>query len=327
MGFSDDETGGDVASEAELIAALTAIFSSAPSAGVVIGIGDDGAVVSAEGLQILCADMAVEGVHFNRAWSSLYDIGGKITAANLADVYAIGGEPKYLLISAGLTSDFGRAEVEELARGIRDEAALCGAVVVGGDLSSSKELVISISVVGTIKEGHRAITRSGAKMGDHVYISGLPGLSALGLELLKAGRESLHPSAVSQHTKPVLDYSKANSLVGKNVTALIDTSDGLFTDASHLADSSHVCVVLDADLIRAIPGFNELEISAGELEIDTWDLVFGGGEDHRFLCTSPVNDLSDLGFFPIGNVLEGNGVMVKGATPTQKGWSHNFKNS
>lgn len=315
-----------MASESELIAALSAIFSSAPSAGEVVGIGDDGAVVSASGLQVLCADMAVEGVHFNRKWSSLYEIGGKITAANLADVYAMGGEPEHLLVSAGLTSDFGVAEVEELAQGIRDEASLCGAYVVGGDLSSSKELVIAISVVGSIKEGKKPIRRSCAKVGDHIYISGLPGLSALGLELIKDGCESGYPIAVKQHKKPILDYSKAQSLVGKNISSLIDTSDGLYTDAGHIAEASHAGMVLDADLIKKIPGFDELENNASELEIEVWDLVFGGGEDHRFLCTSP-DDLSALGFYRIGDVVKGSEVTVKGASPTKKGWSHRFKNS
>ena len=316
-----------MASESELIAALSAIFSSNSSAQEeIVGIGDDGAVVSTSGLQVLCADMAVEGVHFNLEWSSLYEIGGKITAANLADVYAMGGEPKYILVSAGLTSDFGIAEVEELARGIRDEAALCGAAVVGGDLSTSKELVISISVVGSITDGNKPITRSGAKVGDHIFISGLPGLSALGFELIKAQRDSLNLRAVAEHKKPSLDYSKATSLVGRNVTALIDTSDGLYTDAGHISEASHAGMVLDSDLIKKIPGFDKLAAASGELEIEVWDLVFGGGEDHRFLCTSP-DDLSGLGFYRIGNVAEGSEVKVKGAAPTQKGWSHRFKNS
>jgi thiamine-monophosphate kinase len=101
-----------VASESELIAALSAVFTlSDPSfnsfKNVLVGIGDDGAVIKASPQNsVLATDMAVEGVHFKREWSSLHEIGAKITAANLADIYAMGGDPKYLLVSAGLTSDF-----------------------------------------------------------------------------------------------------------------------------------------------------------------------------------------------------------------------------
>jgi thiamine-monophosphate kinase len=135
-----------MASESELIAALTAVFGHSDAnvrENVLIGIGDDGAVIApSSSKSVLAADMAVEGVHFNRKWSTLHEVGAKITAANLADIYAMGGEPKYLLVSAGLTSDFGITEITELATGIADEAALVGASVVGGDISRAEQLVI-----------------------------------------------------------------------------------------------------------------------------------------------------------------------------------------
>ena len=173
-----------MASESELIAALTAVFKSSDLR-VLIGIGDDGAVIAPSPLKsVLATDMAVEGVHFNRDWSTLREIGAKITAANLADIFAMGGDPKYLLVSAGLTPDFGIPEITELATGIAEEAALVGASVVGGDISRAEQLVISISVFGEVEN---PITRSGAKVGDSVIISGLPGRSAAGLLQLKNG--------------------------------------------------------------------------------------------------------------------------------------------
>ncbi|MSY03092.1 MAG: thiamine-phosphate kinase, partial [Actinobacteria bacterium] len=100
-----------MASEPQLIAALSEVFAVSDS-NLMVGIGDDGAVIKASSKNLVAAtDMAVEGVHFNRAWSSLHEIGAKLTAANLADVYAMGGTPKYLLVSAGLTPDFGIAEI------------------------------------------------------------------------------------------------------------------------------------------------------------------------------------------------------------------------
>ena len=139
-----------MASESELIAALSEVFSlSDPN--LIVGIGDDGAVIKASTKNLVAAtDMAVEGVHFKREWSSLFEIGGKVTAANLADIYAMGGDPRYLLVSAGLTKDFGIAEIQELAQGIKSEADLVGAAIIGGDISRAEQLVISITALGEV---------------------------------------------------------------------------------------------------------------------------------------------------------------------------------
>ena len=120
--------------EAGVIAALQRIFG-ASHRGVDIGIGDDGAVVSTSEKTIITTDMAVEGTHFSTTWSSAFEIGRKVTAANLADVYAMGGSPKYLVVAVTLTGDESMEWIEELAEGIEHEASSCGANVVGGDLS------------------------------------------------------------------------------------------------------------------------------------------------------------------------------------------------
>jgi len=137
-----------MASESELIEAISAVFKRSDSnvpENVIIGIGDDGAVIAPSSYKsVLATDMAVEGVHFKREWSTLKEIGAKITAANLADIYAMGGDPKYLLVGAGLTPDFGISEITQLAEGIASESKLVGASVVGGDISKADQLVISI---------------------------------------------------------------------------------------------------------------------------------------------------------------------------------------
>ena len=142
-----------MASESELIAAVRAIFEATPDERVLIGIGDDGAVIAQpKGKVVLATDITVEGTHFNREWSSLFEIGAKITAANLADIYAMGGRPEYLLVAAALPRGFTVPEIQELARGIVDEASKVGARVVGGDITASKDLVISIAVYGSVKD-------------------------------------------------------------------------------------------------------------------------------------------------------------------------------
>lgn len=294
-----------MASESELIAALSAVFALSDSSinNVLVGIGDDGAVIKASPRNtVLATDMAVEGVHFKREWSSLHEIGAKITAANLADVYAMGGDPKYLLVSAGLTSDFGIDEIKALANGIKSEADLVGAVIVGGDISRAEKLVISISVFGEVS---KPITRSGAKAGDSVIISGLPGKSAAGLFQLQNGvTDSI---LVAAHKKPVLNYEAAKKF--RSVNSMCDVSDGLLSELNHIASASKVGIELDSKLISAIPGFKELG-EATELEI--WDLVLAGGEDHVFVATTS-SDVPE-GAFVIGKVVTGSGVSVSGVS-------------
>ena len=231
-----------MASESELIAALSTVFTlSDPN--ILVGIGDDGAVIKASPQNsVLATDMAVEGVHFKREWSSLHEIGAKITAANLADIYAMGGDPKYLLVSAGLTSDFGITEIKALANGIKSEADLVGAAIVGGDISRAEKLVISISVFGVVTS---PITRSGAKAGDSVIISGLPGKSAAGLFQLQSGvTDSIF---ISAHKKPVLNYELAKKF--RNVNAMCDVSDGLLSELNHISSASNVGIELDSKLL------------------------------------------------------------------------------
>lgn len=293
-----------MASESELIAAISAVFKLSDAnvrENVLIGIGDDGAVIAPSSRKsVLAADMAIEGVHFNRKWSTLREIGAKITAANLADIYAMGGDPKYLLVSAGLTADFGIAEITELAQGIAEEAALVGASVVGGDISRAEQLVISISVFGEVE---KPITRSAAKVGDSVVISGLPGKSAAGLIQLQSGVTD--SPFVSAHKKPVVNYQLATKF--RNVNSMCDVSDGLLSELNHIASASGVGIELDSKLIADIPGFKELEASA---QSDVWELVLSGGEDHVFVATTSTE--IPEGAFVIGRVNSGTGVKVSG---------------
>jgi thiamine-monophosphate kinase len=293
-----------MASESELIAALSAVFKLSDAnvrENIIIGIGDDGAVVAPSSLKsVLAADMAVEGVHFNREWSTLKEIGSKITAANLADIYAMGGDPKYLLVSAGLTNDFGITEITELAAGIASEAALVGASVVGGDISKADQLVISISVFGEVEN---PITRSGAKLGDSVIISGLPGKSAAGLAQLKNGEKN--SEFISAHKKPEVNYEMARAF--RNVNSMCDVSDGLLSELNHIASASKVGIELDSNLLSQLPGFAQLQ-AATNYEI--WSVVLAGGEDHVFVATTSVQ--IPEGAFVIGKVVPGSGVKVSG---------------
>lgn len=284
-----------MASESELIAAVKAIFESAPEERILVGIGDDSAVIAQpKGKVALSTDIAVEGAHFNREWSSLFEIGAKITAANLADIFAMGGKPEYLLVAAALPFGFSVMEIQELARGIVDEAAKVGARVVGGDLTASNSLVVSLAVYGSVKE---PILRSGARVGDLVIISDLPGKSAAGLELLKRG---INDERTLAHRRPEVNYFAARDFALAGVSAMCDVSDGLISELSHIARASGVGIEIQTD--EAID--------------------FQGGEDHIFVATISPHLPFPGQAIEIGRVVLGKGVRVNGEMATHTGFTH-----
>jgi len=286
-----------MASESELIAAVQAIFEGAGAANpaVLVGIGDDAAVIAQpKGKVALSTDIAVEGIHFKREWSSLFEIGAKITAANLADIYAMGGKPEYLLVAAALPAGFSVSEIQELARGIVDEASKVGVHVVGGDLTAAKDLVISIAVYGSVKD---PILRSGAKVGDLVIINDLPGKSAAGLELLKQG---ITDERTAAHRRPIVDYIAARDFALAGVSAMCDVSDGLVSELAHIARASGVGIEIRTD--EAID--------------------FHGGEDHVFVATISPHLPFPRQAIEIGRVVLGKGVRINGELAVHKGFTH-----
>ena len=300
--------------EAGVIAALARIFGTS-GRGVEIGIGDDAAVVKTSDRTAITTDVAVEGTHFNTAWSSAFDIGRKITAANLADVYAMGGSPRYLVAAVTLTGRESTEWIEELAEGIAHEASSCGAYVVGGDLAKGPCISISITAIGQIDT---AITRFGAQVGDSIYISSLPGWSAAGLSIIEKdldGDISVH--AVSEFSAPTVDYSAAVQFSNGKASSMCDVSDALVIQAEQVALASGVHFAIDKELIRSHPEFvtlSELAESVGE---DIWQWILAGGEDHVFLATG-----KDLGGFCIGLVQEGAGVSGVDMKKAPDTWRH-----
>jgi len=301
-------------SERELIFNISEIFAEANS-DVLVGIGDDAAVVSRPDTSVVVTtDMAVEEVHFKVNWSSAQEIGRKVAAANLADIYAMGGKPKYLTVAMAAT---GNEELEwmlDVARGIAHEAHIAGAQVIGGDLSKSEKIVISITAIG---ECTKPILRSGAQAGDSMYISNLPGWSAAGLiALTKDIRGGAIDFAISEHRAPSVDYDNAEQ-IAINANSLCDISDSLLIQSEQMAEASGVQFEIDAKLFEQHPDFNELSEVAAALEISVFELILSGGEDHVFLATG-----QGVRAFPIGRVLAGNGVRLLHVDKPKSGWKH-----
>ena len=287
-------------SEAQIIELLSRIFASSDPR-LLVGIGDDAALVKSSGQQILTTDIAVEGVHFRTDWSSPYEIGKRIAAANIADVLSMNGKCDYLLVAATLTGNEDIDWIRDLAQGIQDQAKAAGAIVVGGDLARSKTLSISITAVGHTE---KAILRSGAAIGDSIYLSSLTGWSAAGLEILT---KNLSPSgdavalALNEYRAPTLDlnidFSRASSMS--------DVSDSVLIQGLQMANASRVRFEIDLDLFDGAREFASLSQLAEMVGGNLLDWILQGGEDHVLLATGV-----DLPGIAIGRVTEGAGISV-----------------
>ena len=307
-----------IESEATLIERLRELFHTRLQSGIEVGIGDDAAVISPSNSKLVATvDMAIEDVHFRRAWSTPFQIGAKLTTANLADIFAMGAKPKYLLVAAAITEANNLEVVTELANGIKSVADKFEVAVIGGDLSKGEKMSLSITAFGELNKN--PILRSGAKVGDLVYVSALPGLSAAGLAILGRGLDRPR-YVVEAHLNPKL--TAPNELIAI-ANSMCDISDGVTTDGSNIAKASEVNIDLSKQLISNAVGFSDLKELADELGEDIFDWILSGGEDHFFLATvDPKNAKNELGV-QIGVVKEGKGQLTLDGEIIQKaGYQH-----
>ena len=307
---------------------------------VIVGPGDDAAVTAPEGGLVSTADMLVENEDFTRDWLDWGLLGRKAAAQNLADVCAMGAVPHGLLVSLAIPDDTDIADLEALYSGLFDEAERAGAAlectvpIIGGDLSSSKLIVIAITALGTVPEGS-AILRSGAQPGDSLYLAGTVGRAAAGLDLLFAGlrRETAGPELrplIETQLAPRPDYGALRTI---RASAMIDVSDGLSLDLARVATASGVGIELDrallADLIDPLLPAAEFVLdarSANGTAATAEDLalswVLDGGEDHGFAASAPSRQSPGVGWRRIGRVRTGHDVSLDGTPVPASGFSH-----
>lgn len=305
-------------SESQIIANLAEIFGR-PDSRVLVGIGDDAAVIATSHRTVVTTDTAVEGVHFRKEWSSAFEIGRKITTANLADIYAMGALPDHLVVSVALTGQETMAWIKELAVGIDQEARKCEVTVVGGDVVRSDTVTISITAIGHVGT---PVLRAGAKVGDSIFLSSLPGWSAAGLHILNSAidvsalQHVAHAQrALAQFRAPSVDYETAREF--RFAHALCDVSDGLLTQGQQLSVASGVKLVVEASRIESQKEFAELSELAHEVGADAWDWVGAGGEDHVMLGTG-----KKLPGLQVGEVVTGEGIEILGLNIKPLGFRH-----
>lgn len=261
-------------------------------------IGDDCAYLKDLGI-VVTQDSLVEDIHFSTKFISAFDLGFKAVMVNVSDVVASGAEPKYLTVSLSLPSNVKEDFVEEFYNGCKKA---CGddVQIVGGDITGSEKIYISISAIGKTL-GRNISSRKNAKIGQKVIVSGVHGSSSAGLKLLLEGKNSPE-KFIKSHINPVaqVEFGKNISTTVKEPYAMMDTSDGLMDGLSTIANESGVLLDIDFD---KIPHEKDIE------QFENWqDLVLFGGEDYQILATVPQNF---QGGFEIGVVKEGLGVNLK----------------
>jgi len=292
--------------EEALIAAFADIYRS--RAGVSVGIGDDGAIIeSASALEVISTDMATDGIHFNRSWSSATDIGAKIAIANLADIVAMGGVPKFLIVAISAPGDEEVSYVLDIAHGIESVAKDFGVSVVGGDLVAGKTLTIAITALGSV---NAPVLRSGAKVGDKVFLTRATGRSLAGLLLLSNELASSDSQDVRAFQRPEFDPHDLIEFGFEKINALMDVSDGLLSDLPKIAKASRVGIDLTIDE----KALSFLEPLSETLEIPPLELFLRSGEEHSFIAVvdSKWQSETPQSWIMLGTVVTGNEITYFG---------------
>mgnify|MGYP006143555235 CR=1 FL=1 len=250
-----------------------------------VGPGDDCAVVAGDGIA-LSTDMSVEGVHFRRDWLAPEEIGWRAAAAALSDLAAMAARPIGILVSlAAPREDAGDYAVRVMA-GCRDAVESCGGVLLGGDLTRSPgPLVVDVTVVG---EAPRPVLRSGARLGEELWVTGELGGSAACVEALLDGRTP-DAAARERFARPRPRVREAQWLRERGIpTAMVDVSDGLAGDAAHLSAASGVAMLLVPELIPVHPAAHERS------RIRSLRRALGGGEDYELCFTAAAGTVQPL---------------------------------
>ena len=280
-----------------------------------MGSGDDCAVLThPDSRSVISTDVLVEGVHFRRDWMSLEQIGRRAAAQNAADIAAMGASAHSAVAAVTIPKNMGKTEINALAAGLATGLESYGYSLVGGDLSSGPCLQVAVTVIGDL-EGRPPLLRCGAQAGDLIYFAGNLGKSAAGLALLERFQSpqeaiaaptlptelrALAIEALSCYQVPQVPADLASKLADAGAHALMDVSDGLSRDGAKIAAASGVVLNLSRSHLEAYA--QRLAGLADFLGANSWEWVFGGGEDHGLLCSASAG-FAVPGFTAIGEVL------------------------
>ncbi|MFH1403675.1 MAG: thiamine-phosphate kinase [Candidatus Altiarchaeota archaeon] len=312
----------DIGGEFSLIRRVT---RQADDKNVVMSVGDDTAVLeyTEDDYLLFTTDMMVEGDHFNTGWSTPRQIGVKAMESNVSDIAAMGGRPKYALISLTLTKDTSVEFVEQLYDGMYSVCGEYGFNIVGGDTTHGSCVVINVAMIGLV--GKRLLRlRSGARVGDVICVTGDIGKSKAGLEMLLHGFKGDY----AEHTEPKCRLKEAWK-IAEHANAMIDVSDGLASEVNHICAASGVGALVYKS---KIPVSDKTREYAGKCGGDPIDYALNGGEDYELLFTLPKGLICKIDvsvpLTVVGEIVdEGEGVMIVngGGKKVLKGGFNHFQ--
>jgi len=276
--------------EFPLIDRIRKILPAVGSKDLLVDIGDDTAVIRIDrrrALLVTC-DIQVEGRHFRFDHITPYQLGRRSMAVNLSDIGAMGGKPTYALVSLGLPAAFPVKSYDQLFEGMRDELKPHGARIVGGNLARTGDfLVVDITMLGEAPVS-RVLTRSGARVGDRVFVTGTLGASGAGFQVLAMFGKRFPPryrDLVRRHLLPTPRVDPGQRIARAGVaTAMIDLSDGLASDLFHICARSGVGAEIREDRLPLPARIGEIAEKSNKSVID---LALHSGEDYELLFTSP----------------------------------------
>jgi thiamine-monophosphate kinase len=268
--------------------------TSRPSGSLVIGIGDDAAVVasSRNAYTVITTDAQVQGVHFDRRFSSPAQIGYRALAVNLSDLAAMGAQPRWALLSLMMPNDLLVADVEELVAGLVEASARYDTLVIGGNLArTTGPLVVDVTAVGEVRP-RRVLTRSGGRPGDALYVSGTIGGAAAGLEMLRSQHEGQGSRLGDHGERCIARYLRPEPRVrlgraianARAARAAMDLSDGLADAARQIADASGCGVEIEAAALPVDAAARAWWEAAGK---DAAIRALAGGDDYELLFAGP----------------------------------------
>ena len=290
----------------------------------IVGSGDDAAVVAATDSFLVSTDTLVENHDFKLDWSTGFDLGFKSVASNLADIAAMGATPTVLVVAMVVPKTTKISWLEAFADGLQSacDQLSPGAAIVGGDLASGEQVVISVTVHGQL-DGLNPVLRSGAKVGDVVAVCGPLGKAACGLALLQSGNQDLVRSyddwvLAQLRPAPPIDQGVVANQAG--ATAMLDVSDGLIKDLGRIAKASNVSIEIERSQLAGYEAM--LDLPAQGLGVEPISWVLQGGEDHSLLATFPASATFPRSFKAIGKVIAGseNAVLLDGKPVSDTGW-------
>lgn len=312
--------------ERALIAQIRRMASRTRNSAVLAGIGDDCAVLRADsGSEILVTtDFSLEGVHFRRDWHPAESVGHRCLARGLSDIAAMGGKPLAVFLSLAVPKDLPQSWVHRFLRGLTHLADRYGVPLAGGDTAQSPAGILAdIMVAGTVPKG-KAILRSGARPGDRIFVSGELGGSAAAVRQLQQCAVSFRDYRRHFYPEPRIELG---CLLRERrlVSAMIDTSDGLSTDLSHICEESGVGAEIEAS---AIP---RARVGRPLREVDL-DVALNGGEDYELLFTAKPGtriapEMAGLRVTAIGRITRQRTMRIRSdegrvAKLVPRGWEH-----